>query len=200
MEQSRALEHIAEIHARMARADVYRGWRPVPVAASGLVGLAAAALQPQSLLTDPFRFVSYWAAVAAAGMLVGSAEIVWQYVRAPEGYERRRTREVFEQFLPALAAAAIVTLALMRWSLTLVPLLPGLWAVFFGVGIFAARPYLPRACTLVALYYWTAGLVILWIGPSADALSPWWVGLTFGPGQLLAAVAAYYEEIKVARR
>lgn len=194
--RSRALERIAEIHARMARTETYRGWRPVPVAASGIIGLAAAALQPSEHASDPLSFAIYWCAVATVSLAIGCSEIAWHYLRQPDGYERRHTREVFEQFLPALVAGAIVTITFVRLSRALVPLLPGLWAVFFGVGVFAARPYLPRGCTLVALYYWTAGLVLLWIVPPGDLLSPWSVGVTFGPGQLLSALAIHLDHEK----
>ena len=67
-----------------------------------------------------------------------------------------------------------------------------LWALFFGVGIFAARPYVPRASGWVALYYWTVGLMLLWMARGVDLLSPWAVGATFGTGQLLAAAVLYW--------
>ena len=55
---TRALDQIAEIHQQMAKGEVYRGYRSLPVAASGLMGLAAAWLQPASLgAADPIGFV-----------------------------------------------------------------------------------------------------------------------------------------------
>ena len=53
-----------------------------------------------------------------------------------------RTRQVVGQFLPSLIAGAIISASFVRLSPTLVPLLPGLWAICFGIGIFASRPYL----------------------------------------------------------
>ena len=47
MDVSRALTQIAEIHQQMAKAEVYRGYRSVPVAASGVIGIVAAAVQPR---------------------------------------------------------------------------------------------------------------------------------------------------------
>ena len=65
MDVPRALAQIAEIHSTLAKADVYRGYRSVPIAASGLVGFGAAWLQPRALATgDPVEFVVYWAIVA----------------------------------------------------------------------------------------------------------------------------------------
>jgi uncharacterized protein YqgC (DUF456 family) len=91
------------------------------------------------------------------------------------------------QFLPSVLAAAIITAGFVRLSAALVPLLPGLWAICFGVGTFASRPYLPRASTVVAIFYYVAGVVLLW-NARADALNGWWVGGTFGAGQLVAAI------------
>lgn len=69
--------------------------------------------------------------------------------------------------------------------------LPGLWAAVFGLGVFASRPYLPRAVGWVALYYLLAGVVLL-ILARPGVPSPWSVGLTFGFGQAAAAVVLWF--------
>jgi hypothetical protein len=97
---------------------------------------------------------------------------------------------VVAQFAPAVVVGAVVTVALTRLSPALVPLLPGLWAAMFGVAIFAARPYLPRAAGWVALFYLAAGGWLLWQAGSASP-SPWSVGGTFGVGQIFGAVVLY---------
>ena len=43
---------------------------------------------------------------------------------------------------------------------SLIPLLPGLWSVVFGLAIFSARPYLPLASGWVALWYLGVGAVL----------------------------------------
>lgn len=193
MHVSRALEQIAEIHQQLAKGEVYRGYRPLPVACSGLAGLLAAAVQPSALgWHDPMGFVMYWTTVAAVSGLVASSEIVHNYVVRESSTERRRTRRVTAQFLPALAAGAIVSGTFVRLSPALVAALPGLWALFFGLGIFASRPYLPRASGWVALFYFAAGVTLLWLSPTGVPRSPWSVGGTFGTGQLLAAMVLYW--------
>jgi hypothetical protein len=189
---SRALEQIAEIHGHLAKGEVYRGWRSFPVACSGLVGLAAAFWQAMyGRPIEPWSFTTYWAAVAAASLAVGCAEIAWHYIRATET-DRRQSRCVIGQFLPAIVAGAVATLALLRLSPALASVFPGLWALLYGVAIFAARPYLPRASGWVALYFWTAGLALLWTADGIDTLSPWSVGGTFGIGQLFGAMVLYW--------
>jgi hypothetical protein len=190
-EFSRALEQIAEIHQQLARTEVYRGWRSVPVACSGLVGLAAAGWQSTQRPIDPWSFAAFWTVVGVLAMVVGCSEIIWHYATRADDRDRCRSRRVIGQFLPALVAGALATGALIRLSPALVTLLPGLWALLFGVAVFASRPYTPRAAGFVGLYYWTAGLLLLWNAQGVDALSPWSVGGTFGVGQLLAAGVLY---------
>jgi hypothetical protein len=189
----RALEQIAEIRDQATRADVYRGYRAVPVAASGLIGVTAAWLQPASLgSTDPVGFVLYWAVVAACAGLVGVSEIIWNYLVHDYEAERMRTRRVVGQFLPSVLAGAIISASFLHLSAALVPLLPGVWAICFGIGIFASRPFLPGASGWVALYYYAAGVVLLWSPRGPEAITSWHVGATFGVGQLLAALVLYW--------
>lgn len=191
MDLSRALADLEEIHQHLAKGEIYRGYRPVPVAASGLIGVAAAWFQTPGLgQGDPIGFVLYWAAVAALAGLVGASEIIHNYVVRDDAAARRQTRRVVGQFLPSVLGAAIITGSFVRLGAAFVPLLPGVWAICFGLGTFASRPYLPRAATIVAAFYYVAGVVLLW-NAGAGTLDGWWVGATFGIGQVLAAAVLY---------
>lgn len=193
MDVTRALDQIAEIHGQMAKGELYRGYRSLPIAASGLVGLAAAAFQPRSLgAADPKGFVFYWSTIALAAVFVGSIEIVFNYVVHEDTAERRHTRRVVGQFLPSVVAGAAIAVCFVHVSAALVPLLPGLWAICFGIGTFASRPYLPRASGWVALFYYAVGFTLLWIARGPEALSGWWIGGTFGVGQMLAALVLWW--------
>jgi len=192
MEYVKALSQISEIHQHLARTEVYRGYRPVPVALSGIVGLAAAALQAPGLAArDPIGFVLFWTAIAGVAGLAGSSEIAFNYLFREDAFERRRTRAVIGQVAPSILAGAVITLTFTGLSAALVPLLPGLWAMMFGVAAFAARPYLPRATGWVALFYLAAGSWLL-SHAGGGASSPWAVGGTFGAGQLFAALVLYW--------
>lgn len=189
----RALSQIAEIHQQIAKGELYRGYRSMPVAASGLIGIAAASLQPRDLaLRDPVAFVLYWCVVAAVAGLVGVSEIAYNYVAREDEADRRRTRQVVGQFMPSVLGAAAISASFVHLSAGLVHLLPGLWSICFGIGVFASRPYLPRASGFVALFYYAAGVLLLWRARGPESLSGWWVGATFGVGQLLAALVLYW--------
>jgi hypothetical protein len=58
--------------------------------------------------------------------------------------------------------------------------------------VFASRPYLPRASGWIALFYYVAGFVWLWTARGPVPVSGWWVGGTFGVGQLLAALVLWW--------
>jgi hypothetical protein len=193
MDLSRALGQLADIHQQIAKGEIYRGYRSVPIAASGLIGFAAAWTQAPGLgVNDPIGFVLYWTAIAGCAALVGTSEIIFNYVVRDDRADRRRTRQVVGQFMPSVLAGAIITASLVHLSAALVPLLPGLWAICFGLGIFASRPYLPRASGWVALFYYVAGIALLWVARGPEPLRAWWVGGTFGTGQLLAAFVLFW--------
>jgi hypothetical protein len=188
----RALAEVAHIQEQITKAEVYRGYRSVPIAASGVIGIAAAAVQPAAHRTDdPVGFVVYWSMVAGLAAAIGLCEILYAYVTTDSRLARRRTRRVTGQFLPALGAAVIITASFVHLSPALVALLPGVWAICFGIGTFATRPFLPRASGWVGLYYYAAGIVLLWTSRSAESLSGWSVGGVFGAGQFLAAGVLY---------
>ena len=193
MDYTRALDQIADIHQQMAKGEIYRGYRsaaPGGVRAHGLCG----GLDAEAGLgaNDPIGFVLYWSAIAACAAFVGASEIIYNYIVHEDVAARRRTRQVVGQFLPSVLAGAIVTASFVHLSAALVPLLPGVWAICFGLGVFASRPYLPRATGWVALFYYMVGIALLWIARGPEPLRGWWVGGTFGTGQLLAAAVLYW--------
>jgi hypothetical protein len=188
-----ALSQISEIHEHLAKGEVYRGFRSLPVALSGVCGVAAAVVQPRLMpADDPMSGLVYWLCVAAAGGIIGGSEILYNYLFRDDPYAQRRTRKVVGQFVPCLAAGAAITWGVVHWGEALIPMLPGFWAIIFSLGIFAARPYLPRAIGWVALYYLVVGLRLLWLAPGAGSLWGWSLGGAFGAGQLAAALVLYW--------
>jgi hypothetical protein len=179
-----ALEQIDAIHAHLARGEVYRGYRPLALALSGGLGLLAGAVQPWLVgADDPPGFLRYWVLVALLSGLVGGGATLLDWGR--RGLDGRRTAIVMRQFLPCLAAGAAVTLALVRLPGG-VALLPGVWALLYGLGTIASLPYLPRLAGAVAAWFLASGGLMLFL--AAGEVPPGWtVGVPFGAGLVLAA-------------
>jgi hypothetical protein len=73
----------------------------------------------------------------------------------------------------------------------MLPWMPGLWSLFFGVGAFASCPYLPRGVLGVGFYFLAAGATLLHLAPSGASLGPWAMPLSFGVGHLVLAAILY---------
>ena len=186
-----AMERISQIHEHLAKGELYRGFRPLPVGVTALLGLAAAACQSAVIAPgDLKRFPWYWAGVAAVCGAAGTADILHAYLTREDRFARRRTHQVLGQIVPALLAGLAVTLAMVRipaW----IPLLPGLWVILFGLGVFAARPYAPRATGWVALGYLVAGAWMLFATTPDTAAMGWRLGAVFAVGQTALALVLY---------
>ena len=191
MQVNDAIDRISEIHDHLSRSEIYRGYRAIPVAISGVVAIFGAAAQP-FVVGDQIDYVVYWCALALGCVVLAGSGIVRKYLR--DGTRaRRQAQKVIGQFLPCLVAGMLVTLVVAIASEGWVVLLPGLWSVIFGLGIFASRPYLPRVVGGVALYYVAGGGLLLVLAESHRSLSPWTMGWTFGVGQIAAAVVLYWK-------
>jgi hypothetical protein len=184
-----AARQLSEIHEQIAKGEVYRGSQPTVVALGGLVGVAAALLQPQ-LVEAPRTFVAYWFAIAAGNVLINALSLVRGYLR-DDRYGRRHTWIVIGQLAPALAAGALVAAAAFtRWP-QLIPLLPPIWALLLGLGLFAARPYLPRYIGWVALYHVALAALLFQLGSPTLATLGLIMGIGFGVGQLASATVLH---------
>jgi hypothetical protein len=185
-----AIDRLGLIHDQLARAEVYPGFRPPAVALVGTLGFLAAAVQPAvPAAAEATGFVVYWLAVAVVGAAVGFATTAWTYALEEDNLARRRTRLVMAQFLPCLLAGAAVTGGVWQAAPHLTALLPGLWAVVFGLGIVAVRPHLPAGVWAVGVGYVGAGAALLVGADPAAGPSGWAVGGVFGAGHLATAVA-----------
>lgn len=193
MEYTEAISRISEIHEHLAKGEVYRGFRSAPMAISGLLGLSAAIVRPVVFSSaEPGSILVYWIVVAAICAIIGGSETAYYYLFVDDEFGRRRTRKVLSQFVPCLAAGGAITFGLARRDPSLIEYLPALWAIVFSLGVFAARPYLPRSIGWVALYYAITGCALL-IG--IDRCGGYFdieIGGAFGIGQLAAALVFYW--------
>jgi hypothetical protein len=195
MELHDALTQIAEIRRQMAKTDVFRGYRSAPVAFSGLLALAAAAVQSRTV-GDPMEnlpgYLSLWIAAAAVSMLAVAVEMALRLHVTRDRAHVELTWLAIEQFLPSVVAGVLVTAVLVRHLPHSATLLPGLWQILFGLGICASARLLPRATFLVGAFYLCSGAFVLTAARDAVSLEPWCMGVPFVVGQLSAAAILYW--------
>jgi hypothetical protein len=195
MELREALGQISEIRAQMSRTQTFGGFHSLTVGFSGVLGLVAAVFQANHIVRpaeNVWKFVDLWSAVAVGSLIVVGVELGCRYAWAQSSLRRRLTVHAIQQFVPCLVAGAGVTAVIGFKSPETAWILPGLWAVLFGLGIFASSRLLPRPTIWVGVHYLVTGTICLAFGKGADALSPWMMAGTFGIGQLFAASILYF--------
>ena len=194
MELRDALTQISEIRRQMARTEVFRGYRAMPVAFSGLLALGAAASRPPGSPNPAQEMTAYlalWVGAAAVSPIGAGTEMTLRARQSLSPWRREITWLAVEQFLPCLVAGGLLTFVLVQFATESLWMLPGLWQILYSLGVFASCRLLPRATFAVAVFYLAAGLSCLALTRGSEAFSPWAMGLPFGFGQLLAAAVLY---------
>jgi len=195
MELRDALNQIAAIRQQVARTEVFRGYRALPTAFSGLLAFATAGLQTV-WVPDPTRhlaaYLALWIVAALLSVFATAWEMLCRLRRSSSTLERAKIGVAVSQFSPCLLAGGLLMLVLVRFAPDGVWMLPGLWAMFFGLGLFASWRFVPHAVVWPGAFYLVAGLACLVLAQGDAALSPWAMGLPFGVGQLLTAGVLYW--------
>ncbi len=194
MELRDALTQITEIRLQLARNEVFRGYRAMPVAFSGGIAVLAAFIQAVTM-PDPVvqigPYLTLWIGAAVVSALAAGLEMMIRARNSSTTMTRELTWLALEQFCPSLMAGALLTVVLMRAAPESLWMLPGLWQIMYALGIFASCRLLPRPTFWVAVFYLGTGLTALALAHGDAALSPWSMGLPFGVGQILAALVLY---------
>lgn len=195
MDLHQALSQLDAIHSQVSRTESFRGYRPLTVGAQGLLAVAAAGFQT-IWISDPAANVSLylqlWLSIAALALTFVSIDLGIDCYRSPSQFARRQTWQAIEQFLPCIFAGGALTWALAQFAPASLPLVPGLWAIVFSLGVFSASRQLPASVLWVAIYYLVAGLAVIAFARGATAFSPWAMVGTFGAGQLLTALVLHF--------
>jgi len=194
-ELDRALADITAIRSQLARGTEFRGYGPMTVAATGLVAMAAAAIQA-GFLPDPasdlLAYVAIWVATATISVFLIGIEMVARSRRIHSGLADAMIHAATEQFIPAGVAGALLTFVLFRFAPQTLWMLPGLWQIVFSLGIFSSCRGLPRPMFGAGVWYLVTGLACLAWATGPHAYSPWAMALPYGIGQLFVAAILFF--------
>lgn len=195
MELRDALTQIAEIRTRIAETERFRGYRAVPVAASGVAAAVAGFVQSR-LRIDPISnlgdYLTIWVSTAAIAALIAGSGIWLRFHSGVDRLAREMTWLAVGQFAPCLGAGALVTVAIVRHAPEHASLLPGLWQVFFSLGVFASCRLLPKAIALIGVFYLVTGVYNLMQSHDDAAFAPWAMAIPFGLGQFSTGALLYW--------
>ncbi len=195
MDLHEALTQISEIRQQVARTETFRGYRAAPVAFSGLVACLAAGLQ-NTLIAEPadnpLAYLGLWTGAALLSMAVTGVAMIWHCKQSPSSLTIPNSILAVGQFLPSVVAGGLVTFVLFQQVPDALWMLPGLWSIFFSLGIFASYRLLPKATFWIGVFYMTAGVLCLLWARGDFAFSAWAMGVPFGVGQMLSAAILYW--------
>jgi hypothetical protein len=185
----KALDDIGNIRLHLAAGTMFRGFGPAVIAATGIMALATATIQflMFSQPNDAITFVAIWAALAIISAALIGFEMIARTKRHHGGLADAMLFNAVEHFLPIGAAGVVVCAIVLRFAPEVAWLLPGLWEILIGVGLFVAMRFLPRSISIAAAWYFVAGATALIVSCQSRTLSPWAMGIPFGIGQLLMA-------------
>jgi len=182
---SRAIADLAEVRTRLAAVQRFRGLSGPAALASGLAALGTGAVQLALLpaprtQADAGRYVALWVLCLAFALAVNYGAVAIWLARNWSRRTRTELRTAAIAILPSISAGGAFTAALLARGE--VGLLPGTWALCYGLGLLAARSMLPRVNVAIALAFAAAGATLLF-APGTSALAWWVMPLTFGIGQ-----------------
>jgi hypothetical protein len=185
----KALGDISSIRREMARTTQFRGYGPATLAATALFASLAAVAQTL-WLPDPANhmraYLGIWISTALLSAILTGAQMYTRSRRVHSALSDEMIRMAVEQFLPSVAAGALVTIVLMHYVPAVLWMLPGLWQVIFSIGVFSSCRFLPRPMIAAGVWYLFTGLLCIALGGNR-ALAPATMGLSFGVGQLIVA-------------
>ncbi len=191
----KALADIGEIRSQIAASTAFRGFGPAALTATG--GLALVTATAQTIWLDdptgrPLAFLAGWVVTALLAIGIIWVEMRRRARRHHSGLADAMIHNAIEHFMPAAAAGLLLPLMFLRFAPEAVWMLPGLWQVLVGLGIFATARSLPRAVALAGAWYFVAGFCVVMLASDGRVLSPWAMGVPFAVGQFMMAAILHF--------
>ena len=185
MDVTRAIADLDEVRSRLASVQRFRGLSGPAALASGVAALAAGAVQLAVVpaphgIGDAGLYVAIWIACLAFALAVNYGAVAVWLARNWSSRTRTELQTAAIAVTPSIVGGGAFTAALLARGE--IGLLPGMWALCYGLGLLAARSMLPRGTVSIALSFTALGSTLLF-APGTNALAWWVMPLTFGMGQ-----------------
>jgi hypothetical protein len=186
----RALADLETIRRQVARQTRFLGLGSTAIAGTAAIALVTGFAQDFWLdgRQDPPAFFIVWIGVAVLCVSVLGLEIYQRSRRHHRGLSDAMVLQAAEAFLPVGGAGACLALVIARFAPDQVWMLPGLWQIFVGLGLFASMRILPWQASLVGGGYVLTGLCVIALSSQQHLLSPALMSIPFAVGQGALAV------------
>jgi hypothetical protein len=198
---TRAIADLDEVRSRLASVQRFRGLSGPAALASG-VGAFACGLLQLAVVPAPRgaegagSYVAIWSACLAFALAVNYGAVGVWLVKNWSWRARIELQTAAVAIVPSVVAGGAFTAALLARGE--IGLLPGTWALCYGLGLLAARSMLPRGVGAVAIAFAAIGSALLF-APGTNALAWWVMPLTFGFGQIAIGLLIVRDEPRSAR-
>ena len=196
MDVTRAIADLDEVRSRLASVQRFRGLSGSAALASGLGALGTGLVQfsvvpvPRTA-DDAARYVAIWIACLAFALALNYGAVAVWLVKNWSFRTRSELQTAAVAIVPSVVAGGAFTAALLARGE--IGMLPGTWALCYGLGLLAARSMLPRRVAIVAFGFAAIGSTLLF-AQGTNALTWWVMPLTFGAGQTVIGLLMLRDE------
>jgi len=162
--QARAMDNLRFIRETMEAAATFTavsGWGTVVI---GVTAIGAAALAATSRSTT--RWIIIWLCEAALSVAISVYTMALKARAAKLPLWSEPARKILFSFAPPMIGGALLTLVLFQRGL--VPLLPGVWMLLYGIGVVAAGTFSVRIVPVMGVAFMLVGTIALF-APSSLA-------------------------------
>lgn len=161
-----ALSGIAQIRQQIDRAESYRGFRSATTVLSGALAIAGGIVLSQTTFfssvfpaaSETSLFLFGWIAIACLSVAATGVEMIVRAGRDSSGLVWRMHGNIAIQIVPTFGVGVVLTWLLVTHSLE--NLLPGVWAMTYGLALIACVQHLPTSARWVAAYFIVGGIIM----------------------------------------
>jgi len=197
---TRAIADLDEVRSRLASVQRFRGLSGPAALASGVgafaCGLLQLAVAPSPHGAEAASYVAIWIACLVFALAVNYGAVAVWLVKNWSSRTRTELQTAAVAIVPSVVAGGAFTAALLARGE--IGLLPGTWALCYGLGLLAARAMLPRGVGAVAIAFAAIGSALLFAA-GTNALAWWVMPLTFGFGQIAIGLLIARDEARSPR-
>ncbi len=187
-----ALETVRTLRRSLNDTRRFTGWSGPGRMVSGALALCMSLfLLWGGLPREAETHILAWGLIFLMAMLINVGALLHWYMHDRSYAKSFRSLKPLLDVIPPLGVGALFTLVLLlRKDMDL---LFGVWMCMFGLTNLASRYVLPRAISIVGVFYVAAGAMCL-LTPGIQFLDAWPMGVVFAAGEVAGGFVLYVDK------